>query len=624
MSRISLVLLLLAVPSCTLVHQPSQATSPAGRLRPYADLNARRQLVLADFEDTHTVIRWMSDQNDSLTYATHRPHGGQQSLAWKVGSGVSQLSFDTRLVRDWTRYTLALISLRTDAPVAHAAVVLSDSPRSDTVRTSMNNPVQIGDQWQAVRVDIGQAGLDIDTDNVRSLRLAVDMHDTADATVWIDDIVLAEVATDYVGSPQAQAGQWYVRRQGDHVRLGRVGQYEWWFDHRGWCGWFVYDDQGRRSNNLAGPAGLGPAVAVIADQQVDQQAPYAQPRWVLPAGAGHDGWVLTDPSAYTEVLGSTVHARLSVIQANPMRAVVRLTRTYADTPASTPSARQQWQYTVYPDGSTFVRVRSVTQHDCGFRPEYMGVALTSAADAGLMCISRSADHERDSVALFPEPLAYVAHIPKDSGSDADSVGNSGVGVVMAAADPQAVPHQYCLVPTDGSHAAHSAAQAAGSASLGWSDVLARPEHTWAVMLIAGDDITSQVMAETAIIDYVYPPGIDVSVGKLVTDHAGDVDGDGFDQGSGCYVVQSEAGEATCTLKPGQTSGYRPKLEVLGLKDRRCWVYIDGQVSNCWSLTESGSVLVVPDEGVRKAMTVEVVSTTGNGGGSLPIGQIGDR
>jgi hypothetical protein len=90
------------------------------------------------------------------------------------------------------------------------------------------------------------------------------------------------------------------------------------------------------------------------------------------------------------------------------------------------------------------------------------------------------------------------------------------------------------------------------------------DKSWAYMLHVGrDDLNSQEAADAAAFDYLKPGKVDVKVGELVTDDEGDLNGDGFNEAQGCYVLRAKDYAVDFVFDPGDAKRFSPTFKVIG-------------------------------------------------------------
>ena len=77
----------------------------------------------------------------------------------------------------------------------------------------------------------------------------------------------------------------------------------------------------------------------------------------------------------------------------------------------------------------------------------------------------------------------------------------------------------------------------------------------------GHDINSPAAAMRYAEDYRSPDALDVTMGGLVKDDAGDLDADGFNEGEGCYVLKAAPGGVEFTLHGSKTPRIEPAFKV---------------------------------------------------------------
>ncbi len=103
-------------------------------------------------------------------------------------------------------------------------------------------------------------------------------------------------------------------------------------------------------------------------------------------------------------------------------------------------------------------------------------------------------------------------------------------------------------------------------------------------------------------DYQKPAKVSVQGGTLVTDSVGDLNGDGYDESHGCFVIKADQGEVKATLDATQRSCFQPVLKIVGWTGGKPQtVSIDGRPAG-----ERVNVSVVED-----SLLVQLLSTLTN-------------
>jgi hypothetical protein len=64
-------------------------------------------------------------------------------------------------------------------------------------------------------------------------------------------------------------------------------------------------------------------------------------------------------------------------------------------------------------------------------------------------------------------------------------------------------------------------------------------------------------------DYQNPGRLGVTIGELVTDDAGDLNTDGYNESEGCYVLKADGGKVKFTLDATERPRYQPAFKVTG-------------------------------------------------------------
>jgi len=93
-------------------------------------------------------------------------------------------------------------------------------------------------------------------------------------------------------------------------------------------------------------------------------------------------------------------------------------------------------------------------------------------------------------------------------------------------------------------------------------------------------------------DYQFPDTLSVSVGSRVTDDSGDLNGDGYNESEGCYVLLADDGKVAFTIDATETVRYQPAFKITGWTgDVPTSVAIDGTTAE---VGQDYNAAVVPE------------------------------
>ena len=541
----------------------------------YEDAASGRFITLADFETVeHAQIFRIegttSFDNPRITAQRSRQETGAGSLSavFNTSSDVllcdSETANDWSLVRDWSGYHLFLATVH--AP--RDGIVLRLDVRSGTDHVSMFEraglPLSVG--WNLLRFDLADIGERVDLTDVRSVRFSCS-NLSEPVELFFDDLVLADNRRDLFGSPDAAPGSLYVRTEGRRLRVGSVGRFEIVFARGRIVQWFDASRDSERLVNLVGLGSLGPLPLLVRSAE----SPLA---------------VDPDDENQWRPLGELALARQAVLEAGRVRVVVRGERFYL-TPGQEPgedTPNHTATYTVYPQG------RIVTQ---------------------LQCTTASADWRAENVGLLfttdgRQEFRAIRHPP--AASDAvDEI--SGVSYLIHGRDK---PDRTDLV-----YVMHDAQQgpllrsvdASGDPRLCTLVMGAEPEYPVATFcgltVLWPADLHQVANVEPVAIDYCRPARIQPAVGQAVETDPGDANNDGFDEATGCYVLQLDDNVGRFTLDGSKRLRFYPCFKLAGTADRQIWVYLNGKQLESQARDADGNVIFQIPRIVNRSALVEI-------------------
>ena len=139
-------------------------------------------------------------------------------------------------------------------------------------------------------------------------------------------------------------------------------------------------------------------------------------------------------------------------------------------------------------------------------------------------------------------------------------------------------------------------------------VMPRPSsdkiHLAAMLAVWPPDLKDLPTAAAIARDYQEPTPPVVEVGRLRTDTDGDLDGDGFAEARGRWVVEPD-GQVVRLRWPAGQLRFWPMLEVAGIQGKACWPYLDGRIIKPVEKRPNGDALFVVPEILSRAALLEV-------------------
>jgi hypothetical protein len=125
------------------------------------------------------------------------------------------------------------------------------------------------------------------------------------------------------------------------------------------------------------------------------------------------------------------------------------------------------------------------------------------------------------------------------------------------------------------------------------------------------DMDSFVAGLPYVEDYQSPDTLSVAVGSTVTDDPGDLNGDGYNESEGCYVLRADGGKVRFALDATNRPRYQPALKVANWPGGKpASVTINGELArqgkNCNVASVDGKgVLVLQLLGIYNGKKIEV-------------------
>jgi hypothetical protein len=584
---IALVLMLSA--GCDMlakIGQPFASSQPAGapnggtrnppKLSPvlermrkaYPDLASGRFVSLADLEspDQVALFRLVAPDGSApdnlqprLSILRSRNETGGGGLKVDLPSAAYELVMDGQrsdrlaLLRDWRKYGLLLMSLY--GPPGGAEVQFTVRS-GETLPAEWARTLHVVPGWNLLRLDVDTLGDSVDLADIRALAWRAPQA-TGPKELYLDDLILAD-NTRWVLGEHAGADELHVFTRGLRIHVDVPARFELAFAEGVLVRW--HDPGG---GNLVDSAGLGPWPVPLAEDWAAQ-----------PAGIAYD-----DPQLFAS-WGPAVAAGQRLLEATPFRVVLEgRWRFVPPGPTSTRPAAElpghTWQYVIYPSGRVHVRVTSRAPQ-AGWSAPRLGYAV------GL-------DGHRDFRALAPPStvppgFALLARPGPDRGD-------------LLWAWPQSLPltRQRELVSEDERRLA-----------LLVGDLpVAEVVDTAHLLRIWPADIDAALDGAGFAADYRNPATITATAGELVTDTAGDLDHDGYNEAQGSYELALADDVLRFTCEPGPYPRFDPVLRVHGTAGRQCWVYARGRLINTVGRDADDNLLFGLGRLVSSPVAVEV-------------------
>jgi hypothetical protein len=633
--------------------QPKAADLPPvpDRLRGfYQELQANKFEVIADFEQAPQVQIFHVDGagKAQITVQRNRLATGAGALEVRLDEPAAALLIDDQkakdwaLPRDWHRYELLMASIFAPTQaVAHLQI------RSGTEQpaTWEAPPLPLQRGWNLVRIDLADVARQLDLADVRQIRLAI-QADQWPLTIDLDDLMLADNTATVYGQPQGPEGNLYVLKKGRRTHVGVTGRFELVFARGVLAGWYDLSEGADKTLNLAGAGPAGPVLTALDDSG----APLG--------GIGIDSWLH---------LGSNIQTQLQIVETNSLAVTLkgtirlaghgtdaveavsrssatseavqdqlrtdetthgpgpRLTtprpqdhgtqnaellekKAFASAPSDTQLAggaiEQVYVYTVRRDGRVFVDIRAQVA-SAQFTPAGIGLAVT-----GLPAVMDA----RQIDPLDRNMVGQRAATPAPTGADsAQAMASAEVHPPIPRALLLARSHSngtnLLLVPSNvGVYQRVVTASRQTGQTAAYMYVMDKPAsdkvHLATMLAVWPPDLKDLPTAAAIARDYQEPTPPVVEVGRLRTDIDGDLDGDGFAEGSGCWTLAPD-GQALRLRWPAGRLRFWPMLEVTNIAGKKCWPYLDGRIIKPVETRSGGEALFVVPEILSRPALLEV-------------------
>ncbi len=501
-----------------------------------SDAPPARSLVIDDFETEESLWnwgRWLSDDPGLMELsAEHVSHGGRslkvtmpEAAEEKTAYGIHTFA----LPRDWSEFESLRFDVHYDCPSGTAQDWLGLSVYIDDVESAgwatnfhqENWRLRPGWNYKQIDVDdIARRRDRIDTTRVKVLYFIMSRRPEPTALSF-DHVRLEprQPRAPVTGTPGLLAIGPSDTNKTDRVTVTCPGQFALDFDPNVGtvARWFdLSRDPDRRTNLVAEYSRLLNNKFGFKDEE---GKPVGGSSYLAP----------------TEVP--------VLLEASPVRARVRLVcpgaRTYGGGAVQT-NVQGTTDYTVYPTGRVFIRNQL----------RVVGEPYRSNHFQLNMLTSWAAHNGSNGQAIRSSAKDFILHTHRggEVAADALLVWHTGERPTSYFNAPyERVFYRSGLQLTE-----------AGNQHLEPGSSL-----TWCLMLqLQPDTIDSEEAARPYALDYRAPARVSVARGALITDDAGDLNQDGFNEAEGCYVLWAEDGSADFTLASGEVTHYWPILKVL--------------------------------------------------------------
>jgi hypothetical protein len=119
------------------------------------------------------------------------------------------------------------------------------------------------------------------------------------------------------------------------------------------------------------------------------------------------------------------------------------------------------------------------------------------------------------------------------------------------------------------------------------------------------DLHASGSVEPIAVDYCRPAALAPAAGETVETADGDLDHDGFDEASGCYVLRLVSDVCRFEIDGRKQVRFYPTFKLDGSADRDVWVYEAGRQLTNQARDADGNVIFQVDRIVNERVLIEV-------------------
>ncbi len=551
--------------------------SPAKLVGEYSDVFENQYTVIADFESAHQLKLFSIDGPDGATKLKRDrkssvPVTGAGGMRFVLRSSADTLVADNRnepalsLVSDWREFRLLQTSLY--CPLQGLELETAIRSGSGEGKSEALSVVPLKQGWNLLRLDLSDAEDVVDLSNVSSLSFRISEL-AAPVELYIDDIILADNRTTFAGSPGEGEGGLYVQQEGRLINVGSPGRFELGFGNGQIVRWFALHRDARKKTNLVGSAGaLGPIPVVMTDPDhvFDDEIP------LVPEGFSS--------------LGGLVSARQRILEANDVVVLVECTWAFPESVQDEIDYRtpfQRWTYAIYKTGQVFVTVECTSERG-SFKPDSIGMVVSRKLVDDMVAGKHEPAGLHDDPLLQHLSFAWMEE-PK-----------SKTGLLWVIQNSRQYPQLRGLVDK----------QADITSVAAFGGRVDYPTHRPASMMTvwpAGN--CAQLTREAQAIYYCQKMDVEIVVGEALTETTGDLDGNGFNERLGAYMVKPDANQVHIKLDGRRQRLIDPVFCVEGVGDRDASVYFDYAIHENVARLSDGKLLIQIPEAIDGESVLEV-------------------
>lgn len=590
----------------------------------YQELQTNRFEVLADLEQAPQaqLFHMHGPGTAALTVRKSRLATGAGALEARFDSPASVLLIDEDFAKDWALprmwqpYQIFIASVYSPVPAA-ASLQIRSGREQPAAWDSPLLPLRPG--WNLLRIDLADVARQADLTDIRQIRMNVQAR-AWPYTCYLDDLLLADNSTIAYGDPAGPEGSLYVLRKGRRIHVGAVKQFELVF-RRGVLGsWYDLSADPDKVIDLAGGGPAGPVLTALDETGT-------------PAGGpGTDSW---------RRLGRSVQTQQQIVEMNPLavtiRGTIRFDADAADdvesetssagdaSPLSTQAATQPddspiehtYLYTIRRDGRIFLDIQARIATE-SFTPAGIGLTVSTLHSVlqprqidplDRSMIGDSQTEAGPTSATATAPATAPAIEPEPARAMVGAQGSMPIPRALLLARSRTAGTSLLLAPSTVApyERVLSAIRQTGDVAAHMYVMPTPPSdniHLAAMLAVWPPDLKDIPTAAAVARDYQEPTAPHVIVGKLHRGTDGDLDGDGFAEARGRWVLEPD-GQVLRLRWPAGQLRFWPMLEVAGIDGKACWPYLDGRIIKPVEKAPSGSALFVVPEILSRAALLEV-------------------
>ncbi len=538
----------------------------------YEDLRNGRFVCLADFNTLAqaTLFRMVdgagreTNNQPGISVRQSIDETGAGGLKVRLNDPGDRILFDGKrsdklaLVRDWSNYNLLLFNIHgpSDGLLLEFSVESGTDTPLSTTRKLFAKP-----GWHLYRFDIADLGEEIDIVDIRALSWRAPEL-TEPAELYFDDFLLTDNTRALLGA-DAGEGELYVSSAGRRIMVGARGRFELAFTDGMIVEWHA---GGHR--NLTVRSGLGPWPVPLPEDWHQRRA---------------NPVVYDDPNLFAN-WGKQAATAQRIVEQSQHRIVLEGIWRFgaaADKDLADPDSMPEhvWRWTIYPSGQVYLNVRS-SPGDRSWSDSRLGYAIAIDGRGGFQRVAPnpgSGNADDVNFVLMSQP------------------GREKPDLLWCGHEPAVIRRQLELISEDGRRIAVTAGDIPAGGVIETAHLL----RFWP------RDLDAIVEAESIAGDYQHPARLAAARGQVVTDAAGDLDGDGFNESEGCYELALDNGLLRFDFLPETRLRHEPLFRVRGTAGKTCWVYAEGRIISAEGRDRNGNLMFGLPRAISRPLTIEV-------------------